>query len=210
MQIESFLLGLSNGGSCLAYCAPAVVPYLLGEGRGVLPNFGVTFQFLAGRFSAYLLFAVAAWWVNRSLPLFAGGSHFLIGPAYLVFSGLLIFYGFFAKRSACPGSRWRRLFDSGGTKLAAVLPLVAGFATGLSFCPPLLVAFAGAAQKPNLPECLFFFFSFFLGTSIFILPLPFLGFLRGFSAPRVVGKMAAGLVGVYYFYTGILLSIGGS
>ncbi len=208
MQVEGFLLGLSNGVSCLAYCAPAVVPFLLGEGKAVLPNFRITFEFLAGRLLGYLLFAVLAWQVNRSLLLRVGDPHLFIGPAYVLFSVLLMFYAFFRNRASCAGGRWRGLRDLCGTKFAAVLPVSAGFVTGLSLCPPLLLAFTGAAERPDLPGCMFFFFSFFLGTSIFLLPLPFLGFLRGSPAPRIVGRMAAGLIGLYYFYTGILF-IGG-
>jgi hypothetical protein len=39
--------------------------------------------------------------------------------------------------------------------------------------------------------------------------MPFLGIFRGISALRIIGKMAAGLIGLYYLYCGILMIIGG-
>jgi hypothetical protein len=60
-----------------------------------------------------------------------------------------------------------------------------------------------------LLQSMLFFFSFFLGTSIFFVPTPFIGIFRGFSVLKIIGKMAAGLMGVYYFYSGIVMLIGG-
>lgn len=209
MELEAFILGLSNGVTCMAYCAPVLVPYLLGEGKGVLRNSALTAQFLLGRLVGYLLFAVLAWGINRSILQGVSKPDLLIGPAYIVFSLLLIFYGFFQTRIPCTttcttGLRHRLL-----TIWPSSIPLIAGFVTGLSFCPPFLLAFTGAIEKTNLLQSMRFFFAFFLGTSIFFIPTPFVGIFRGFSALRIIGKMAAGLIGVYYLYSGIVMLIGG-
>ena len=41
--MEAFLSGLSNGVLCVAYCAPVLVPYLIGQGRGscIMPGAGI-------------------------------------------------------------------------------------------------------------------------------------------------------------------------
>jgi hypothetical protein len=58
---QGFLLGLANRGVCLAYCAPVLVPYLLGEG-GTLRRGAVSVGgFLGGRLVGYLAFAILAW-----------------------------------------------------------------------------------------------------------------------------------------------------
>jgi hypothetical protein len=91
----------------------------------------------------------------------------------------------------------------------AILPVAAGFATGLSFCPPFLLAFTGAAEQTTLLGSALFFLFFFLGTSIPFLFAPFIGSFRGFSVLQVIGKMAAGLMGIYYLYSGMMLLLGG-
>jgi hypothetical protein len=62
---ERFLLGLANGGVCLAYCAPVLVPYLLGAGDTVRRSVVSVGEFLGGRLAGYLTFAVR---VNLKAP----------------------------------------------------------------------------------------------------------------------------------------------
>ena len=209
MPWEGFILGLSNGLTCMAYCAPVLVPYLLGEGKGVLRNALLTGQFLLGRLLGYLLFAVLAWAVSRSV--LQGGSHhdLVIGTTYAVFSLLLIFYGFFRTGVSCSATCTNELRHRFMALWPAVLPVAAGFVTGLSFCPPFLLAFTGAVEQTTLIQSLLFFFSFFLGTSLLFVLAPSVGVFRGFSALQIIGKMAAGLMGLYYLYSGIILLIGG-
>lgn len=239
------MLGLSSGAACMAVCAPVLIPYLLGEGKGVIRNAFLTGQFLLGRLLGYLLFSVLAWIVGRAI-LQGGSRHdLIIGTAYLLFSLLLIFYGFFRTEASCETActNERRLTGSatfksrlaGGDKglnneqnislpgspalwegsfkfialWPAILPITAGFATGLSFCPPFLLAFTGAAEQTTLLGSALFFLFFFLGTSILFLFAPFIGLFRGFSALKIIGKMAAGLMGIYYLYSGVILLLRG-
>jgi sulfite exporter TauE/SafE len=207
--MEAFMLGLSSGATCITYCAPVLVPYLLGEGKGILRNSVLTAQFLSGRLVGYLLFAIFAWGINRSIMQGVNKPDLIMGPAYIVFSLLLIFYGFFKTRTSCTTTCTKGLHHKLMTIWPGSLPLIAGLVTGLSFCPPFLLAFTSAMQKTSLLQSMFFFFAFFLGTSIFFIPLPFSGLFRGFAALGTIGRMAAGLIGVYYLYSGIIMSIGG-
>ena len=59
-MMQAFLLGLSYGAVCVAYCAPVLVPYLLGEGNRTWRNYAVLLRFLAGRLLGYLLFGIMA------------------------------------------------------------------------------------------------------------------------------------------------------
>ena len=207
--MEAFILGLSNGATCISYCAPVFIPYLLGEGNSILRNSVLTVQFLGGRLLGYLLFAVLAWGINRSILQGANKPDLLIGAAYVIFSLLLIFYGFFKTRTSCTSTCATGLRHRLLTIWPGSIPVIAGLVTGLSFCPPFLIAFTGAVEKTSVLQSMFFFFAFFLGTSIFFIPLPFSGLFRGFSALRIIGRMAAGLIGVYYLYSGIVMIIGG-
>ncbi len=84
-----------------------------------------------------------------------------------------------------------------------------GVVTGSSVCPPFLLALTNAAEKSSLFHSLFFFFAFFLGTSVFFLPAPLLGIFREIPVLQTIGKLAAGIMGLYYLYSGIILLIGG-
>ena len=211
MMLDGFILGLSSGVACIATCAPVLIPYLLGEGKGIVHNCWVTGQFLLGRLLGYLLFAVLAWMVSTTILQQSSQRNLVIGTAYVLFSGLLIFYGFFKQadasscQAACCQSKYRRLLAI----RPELLPVAAGLATGLSFCPPFLLAFTGAAEQTSLLAALLFFFSFFLGTTLLFILAPFVGMFRRFPVLQIVGKMAAGLMGLYYLYSGSIMLIGG-
>ncbi len=198
-----------RGGLRGAYCAPVLVPYLLGEGRSVLRNFSALLQFLMGRLLGYLAFAFLAWGLNQSLLQNAVQRSLLIGSAYVVLSVSLIFYSLFRAGHVCPGAGDRGVARRLGGTWPTLVLFVAGLATGLNFCPPFLLAVTTAAEQTSLAQSVLFFLTFFLGTSLFLIPAPFLGLLRGVSALHIVGKMAAGLIGAYYFYIGLSLLAGG-
>jgi len=205
---EGFLLGLSLGAICLSYCVPILAPYLLGEGKKVIQNALDVGLFLFGRLAGYLLFGVLAWCTGKVFLQGSDWRSIIIGSAYVVFSILLGYYGFFHSGDACPAQRTGGYFQGLKPKRPFAIPLFGGFVTGLSFCPPFLLAFTGAADAGKLVGSLLFFLAFFLGTSIFFIPIPLIGFLRHFSVLKIVGKLAAGAMGIYYLYLGIILLTG--
>jgi len=87
------------------------------------------------------------------------------------------------------------------------LALAGGVVTGINPCAPVLLAFAAAAQSRALLEAITFFLWFFLGTAVYLLPLPLLGFLGRWDRLRLVARFAVGLMGAYYLYAGLLLVI---
>jgi sulfite exporter TauE/SafE len=170
----------------------------------------VTGQFLFGRLLGYLLFAVLTWTFSSAILQETGQRNLIIGIAYILFSCLLIFYGFFKKtnascKAACDSNKYKLLLDF----WPSFLPVAAGFASGLNFCPPFLLAFTGAIEQTNLLAAILFFFSFFLGTSLLFVLAPFVGMFKRFQVLQIIGKMAAGLMGFYYLYSGFILIIGG-
>jgi hypothetical protein len=84
-----------------------------------------------------------------------------------------------------------------------------GLLTGLNLCPPFLLAFAAAGENPTLTHSLLFFLSFFLGTTLFFLPIPLLGACKCIPSLKIIGKLAAVVMSIYYFYTGMLMIMGG-
>ena len=207
-MLEPLLLGLSSGTVCLAYCAPVLVPYLLGEGRDVGRSALLLAEFLLGRLAGYVLFALVVWLIGFNLLPSGAWRGVAFGLTYLVLSVLLVGYGFLNLGSWCAGRTVPR-FLSRLSPSEAVLPLVLGFLTGVNVCPPFLIALARAADAGSALDSVRFFTVFFLGTAVYFVPMPLVGALKSVRALRTVGRLAAGIIGVYYFYVGLVTLYGG-
>jgi sulfite exporter TauE/SafE len=205
--MQGFLLGLANGTTCLAFCAPALIPFLMHEGQTVRQNLVTLVKFLGGRMGGYLIFGLLAWATGSLLAGAAGYEGLLIGIAYVGLSVLLLVA--VLRKKAPAGSCAFEGARANLNRWPALLPLGMGFLAGLKICPPLLLAFTGAASTGTLVGSLVFFLAFFLGTSVYFIPIPFLGVFRRVSALQIVGKFAAVIVSLYYLGAGILLLAGG-
>jgi sulfite exporter TauE/SafE len=201
--MQGFLLGLASGATCLAYCAPVLIPLVLGEGRSAAHNLGLVGQFLGGRLVGYLLFGLLAWSLGRLVPAAGEERGLIFGAVTIALAVLLLVYGLVRTPAACAGEltgaraglrRWPALFPAG-----------LGFLTGLNVCPPFLLAFTTAAQTGSIWGSLLFFFTFFLGTSVYMVPLSLVGTLNRFKALQTVGKLVAICMGLYYLYVGVVL-----
>ena len=84
------------------------------------------------------------------------------------------------------------------------MPVTLGFLTGVNVCPPFLLAFSSASQLSQLWQSLLFFAAFFIGTSIYIAALALVGLAGGCERIRIIGRLAAGVVGLFYLYSGIV------
>jgi len=205
--MQGFLLGLANGTSCLAFCAPALIPFFMHEGQDVRQNLVALFKFLGGRMGGYLLIGLLAWGAGSLLSGAAGYQRLLIGIAYVGLAALLLVA---VLRKKAPAGACA--FEGARARLSrwpALLPVGMGFLAGLKICPPLLLAFTGAASAGSLAGSLVFFLAFFLGTSVYFIPIPFLGVFRRVSALQIVGQFAAVIVAVYYLFAGAILLIAG-
>lgn len=207
--MKGFLLGLVNGTVCLASCAPVLAPYLLGQGQTVRRNYLDLGRFLAGRLIGYLFLAVLAWSLGLLVDQKSVYREIIFGGSYCFLAGLLIYYSLSKETGLCAMGIVKGGLPGFIKKSSLLLPFALGLFTGLNLCPPLLMAITGAASEGNLLESLFFFGAFFLGTSIFFLPIPFMGLLKRKEALQTIGKMAAGLIGVYYLGMGVLILVGG-
>ena len=205
--MQGFLLGLANGTTCLAFCAPALIPFLMHEGQTVRQNLVTLAKFLGGRLGGYTLFGLLAWATGSLLLRAANYQSLVIGAAYVGLAALLLVA---VLRKKAPAGACA--FGGAQAKLSrwpALLPVGMGLLAGLKICPPLLLAFTDAASTGTLTGSLVFFLAFFLGTSIYFIPLSFLGAFARVTALRIVGQFAAVIVALYYLYSGILLLAGG-
>jgi sulfite exporter TauE/SafE len=204
--VQALLLGLASGVSCLAHCAPVLIPLVLGEARGAARGFAIVAQFLGGRLIGYLLFGFLAWETGRLVSTAGAHRGLAFGVTYVLLAVLMLLYGVFGGAPVCvgevPGMRARL------ARWPAALPAALGFLTGISLCPPFLLAFAGAAESRSLWGSLLFFLLFFAGTSVYMLPLSLAGAFRRFQAVQRVGRLVAVCMGLYYLYAGVVLIAG--
>jgi hypothetical protein len=200
--MEGFLLGIANGGVCLAYCAPVLVPYLLGEGNTLRSGAISVGGFLGGRLVGYLAFAVLAWLTHFAVVDHLPSQKMIIGVATIGLALLLIAYGFAGWPRSCRIATAGKTLERLDLRKPALVPVMLGLITGVNVCPPFLMAFGSAAQLPGLGPCLLFFAAFFAGTSVYLVPLPLVGMAAKREVVKSVGRLAAGVVGLFYLYSG--------
>jgi hypothetical protein len=204
---EALALGVSAGPACLAACGPVLIPALAAEQRGARGTGTVLAGFLAGRFGGYLVFACAAWLAGLSLELFPRAKGITFASINLAMAVLLTVYGLALGRKGagceaeCPATRARRL----AARFGSVAPLLLGFFSGVSLCPPFVAAGARAAQSAGLAGAMLFFTCFFVGTSLWFVPSVGLGLLRRFSAVGHVARLVLFLLAGYYAYIALIL-----
>jgi sulfite exporter TauE/SafE len=203
---EGFILGLSTGAVCLAYCGPVLLPFILGEGTTIIQNAKSVGLFLGGRLIAYILVGFLSGLLGLALIQHSLQNRFVFGIIYTILAFFMIAYGFYRFREICLGRKQPILQHRLG-KWPMAVPLAGGFVTGLNICPPFLLAITGAVETHRLSGGLVFFLLFFLGTSIYFIPMPFLGFFRRKQVLQVIGKFAAILAGLLYLYKGVFSMI---
>jgi len=193
--LEGVLLGLSTGLFCLVSCAPALVPFLMGEDRHLRGTASALAGITVGRFAAYLLVGA----------LVGAAASALQGPLLTTISaiamiGIAVVLIAFSLRGRNTPSCQCTL-----KKLpAAGLPVAVGFLTGISPCPPFLLAISRAAALGSVVSGIALFAGFFTGTSVYLLLFFPLGCAGRWEQVRTVGRIAAIIAGMFYLVMGII------
>lgn len=191
--IQPFLLGLTVGIFCFTYCVPFIAPYLVAEQRKIKGNFKVILKFIFGRFGGYVLFGAIFGYLGERINVPAVNLILII--SLMVLSLLLIVYalGFLKpKWSFCSGKFFRKKS-----------PLLMGFFMGINICPPFLMSLAYVFTLHSAIKGIVYFIMFFLGTSLYMLPLVFLGFLSKMKEFRLIARVSALVVGIVFLIYGI-------
>lgn len=207
LSSEGLILGLSTGVVCLAYCGPVLIPYILAESTRVKRNYLSLVLFLGGRLIAYLATGLIAGLIG--MTFFQKSAIFTraLAIVYMLLALLMIIYGFHRFREICLGSAGKNVKIHFGPDLTAWVPFLGGVLTGFNLCPPFMMAFTKAFATGNISGSLMLFFWFFLGTSVYFIPLPLIGFVRRQKVLQIIGKFASILAGFYYFYLGLIMLV---
>lgn len=191
--IQPFLLGLSVGIFCFTYCVPFIAPYIVAEERGLKKNFREILKFIFGRFGGYVIFGAIFGYLGEKVNNSTVNLVLII--SLIILSVLLIFYalGFLKSRlSFCSGKFFREKS-----------PLLMGFLMGINICPPFLMSLAYVFTLHSAIKGIIYFIMFFLGTSLYLLPLVFLGFLGKMKEFRLIARISALIVGIVFLVYGI-------
>ncbi len=191
--IEGFMLGLSTGTICLLTCTPIYLPYLISEDRSLKKSFYKVMEISAGRFIAYLLFGALAGWLGSFLPqqqrtLFTGISYILLS-VFLVLNTMRTHRA--EKSCRIPG--WMKLSNSA---------FLLGIFTGVNFCPSFLIALTKSFDLGGMMGGILLFAGFFVGTTLFLLPLAFGGLLTAVGKIKQLARIVSLLIAVWFIWQG--------
>ena len=187
--IGGLVAGLSVGALCLSTCSCLLLPMFLSSRQSLRKSFYTFLSFSAGRLIAYVLFGAAAGWVGSELSSFSW-FNWGVAAGYLAAALFLLHYI----------NRTDNSCSSEKKPIKSTVPFFLGITTGLNFCPPFVLAAAVALQTKSALWGSLFFFSFFLGTSVYLLPLIFAGALSRWTIWRKIGKLAGTVVGFVYIF----------
>jgi sulfite exporter TauE/SafE len=207
--IEGFLLGLSSGTVCLAHCAPVLVPLFLGEGDHVGKNAVSLAEFLSGRLAGYLVFSIVAWGAGQLLLNSPQYREIAFGVAYIALALAMVVYGLFISREYCAAKSLKGTFSRLFADRMWIMTIAMGFLTGINLCPPFLLAFSSSAYQTSLWQSITLFMMFFLGTAVYFIPLVFIGLFKVHDKLRIIGKMTALIMAVYFLFGGTIMLTGG-
>jgi sulfite exporter TauE/SafE len=205
--MEALLLGLSTGTSCLIFCGPVILPYMLGEGISLKRSLVDILIFLGSRLIVYILLGLIAALVGQAFfrtEVFRG---IITGSAYIILSVTLVIYAFLRIKPLCMLKNFHKIPVNQADRRTFAVPLIGGLVTGLSLCPALLLAFTGAASEGSVLQSISYFIFFYIGTTVYFLPLIFLGLIHGRNIIHIIGKFAAGIAGIFFFIKGIIMLI---
>ncbi|KPJ55366.1 hypothetical protein AMJ47_00645 [Parcubacteria bacterium DG_72] len=193
--ISPFLLGLSVGIYCFSYCIPFAASFIVSEQRQKKENLYIVLKFIFGRFLGYLVFGAVFGYLGQSFNVFQ--INLILNIALILLSLLLIIH-------ALGFIDWKYFsFCRKFKKYNNRLPVLMGFLMGVNVCPPFLMSVVYVFNLHSVFLGVMYFLMFFLATSVYFLPLFFLGFLNKLKSFQLVGRVSALIVGTIFFIYGL-------
>ncbi|MGD0343161.1 MAG: sulfite exporter TauE/SafE family protein [Bacteroidales bacterium] len=201
---DSFILGLSSGSACLVTCGMVMFPYLMAGSAGVKKIVADLSVFMLTRLVIYFFLATFAWFFGQALFTNPVMKNVVPGILYIVFAVLLVWYSIGrSRKSVCPA----KIVTTVNNK--KLIPLFLGVVNSLGFCPALLIIVTKGAIQSTLLQSYMAFLAFFVGSSLWFLPLPLAGKIRRKQVIETIGILATRLAGTIFIIKGITILIGG-
>jgi hypothetical protein len=201
---DSFILGLSSGSACLVACGMVMFPYLMAGSAGMKRIILDLSLFLFTRLIVYLILATLAWYFGQALFSNPVVRTVVPGILYIVFAVMLVWYSISNNKSKdCPAKNVNTVNNQ------KLIPVFLGIVNSLGFCPALFIILTKGATQGTLIQSYLAFLAFFMGSSLWFLPLPMAGKIRKKEVLKTIGIFATGLAGIIFMIKGITSLIGG-
>jgi|GEM_PF-2003135 len=179
--LNGFLLGLASLPVC-ATCYILFVPVILVESQtGIRSSFRFLSLFAGGRLIGYVSVGVVAGLVAPAVPFVARGE--FIGIAYILLSSLMFLW---LIRHAS--------LKTVSCKPSSKNPLLFGFLSGLSLCPPFLAAVVLSLRYGAVLKGVALFLGFFFGAVLPMFVLSLSGLVSRFEIVRRIGQVLSALI----------------
>jgi hypothetical protein len=201
---DSFILGLSSGSACLVTCGMVMFPYLMAGSAGVKRIAADLSIFLITRFVVYFILATLAFYFGQTLFKNQIVRSIVPGILYIGFSIMLVWYSISNSRNKkCPAKIVTTINNQ------RLIPLFLGVVNSLGFCPALFIIMTKGETQVTIIQSYIAFLAFFIGSSIWFIPLPLAGKIRKKEVLNTIGILATGLAGIIFMIKGITNLIGG-
>ncbi|MDD3051318.1 MAG: sulfite exporter TauE/SafE family protein [Candidatus Cloacimonetes bacterium] len=192
--VEGFVLGISTGTICLMTCTPIYLPYLLTEKRSLGHSMSAVFEISLGRFFSYLTFGALAGFTGSNISTINRGL--FTGIAYILLSLYLIL-------TTVRTHRAERKCSIPKASLITKSGFLLGIFTGINFCPSFLISLSKAVNLGGAIDGMLLFLGFFVGTTIYLIPLGFLGSLSHSNYMKLTARIASLLIACWFIFSGI-------
>ncbi len=193
MIFQPLLAGLSVGAFCLTYCFPFMGAFFGAEPRGLKKDFRVLLEFLLGRLAGYLCFGLLVGYLGERFD--PRWLRLATNISFVVLSLALFLYllGLVREIPLCKTPRW----------LEGKHPALMGFLMGINLCPPFLLSITYVFSRQSPLYGMLYFAIFFLSSSVYFLPLVFIGLASQAKAFRSMARTSGFLVAGIFFIYGI-------
>ena len=201
---EAFILGLSSGSACLVTCGMVMFPYLM-AGSAAVKRITIDLSlFLFTRLVIYFILATIAWYFGQAIFSNPVVKNIVPGILYTVFAVMLVWYSVSKNRNPdCPAKIVKTVNNH------KLVPILLGVVNSLGFCPALFIILTKSATQGTLAQSYLAFLAFFIGSSLWFLPLPLAGKIRKKEVLQNIGILATGLAGIIFMIKGLTNLIGG-
>jgi sulfite exporter TauE/SafE len=198
-SVEAFLLGLSVGPFCLAYCSPVLFPFLAsGDYSNISKSIRTLLLFLSGRLIGYMMIGLLVGLIGMTLEQFSNGK--IQGIVSILLGLALIYFGIYKN---FPESKLCKIIHyNSSLKYYSIL---FGFLTGVNICPPFFAAIIGAGNTGSITGSVTYFFAFFIGTSIFFPFMLLYGFFSKITLLKTIASISLLLSGIWFFLKGLII-----
>jgi len=188
-----FLAGISSGVFCVSSCFPIFIPLLMTAKQSFKSSFRVVFEFSLGRLAGYMLIGSIVGLLGEIITITF--IHNLSAFALIISGLLLVLYSLALLKHLSK----RYCFVK-----KVKMPLLLGLLTGVNICPPFVASLAYVFNLKSFVSSLFYFFAFYVGTSLYFLPACLLGIFSDDNLIQKFAKIAGVFVGLYFIAKGII------